>query len=191
MPEKVSVICSTTDILKPPPPLPPGADELVLIAGYGPRARNAAAKIAAFPILVFTDDSIRLTGSLVSIGRAGPEEGWWTLHGFEPQTTDPHLASMCAGASICSACHLPTGSVAPFQAVRRSIFNFIGGYHDVPDYGGNLAYRLDLAGARLFRTKAVGYVLRPWDVPGPGPLRGNSHRVIPAYLAERDFAATL
>lgn len=190
---KVSVVLSTPDLLHPPP-LPPGADELVLINGYGAVARNEGAKLASGDVLVFTDDSIRLTGSMERLHRAPPSEAWWALHAYQTSDErDSHLTSRCLAASLCSSVHIPSGSIRPFQALRRTLFSFVGGYRAVEDYSRDLALRLSAAGATLYRVDAVGYVLSDWtQVEKPTPRRAASyHRVVPAWTAERAFASTL
>ena len=191
---KVSVILSTPDLHRPPP-LPPGADELVLINGYGSVARNEGARLASGSILAFMDASVRVTGSFERMHRAPPSEAWWSLHSFRPSDgQDPHLASRCLGASLCAAAHLPSGSIQPFQAVRRPLFELIGGYHPVKDYARDLALRLSATGATLYRVDAIGYLLSDWEgAPKPeeqdeAPLL---YRVAPAWTAEKAFAATL
>lgn len=186
----VSVVVTTNDV-DVLPPMIPGADEILMVGGRGALARNAGAKVAHGRILVFIEDWVRLEGAFWELRHPPKRRNWWTVKAYVNATKDKHTSHVCAGASLCAACGLPSGSIGPFQAVRSTVFHELGGYRPTETgYDWDLSLRLAQRGEVLHRIHAVAHVLEPlrFNYAQENPMDPKIRRVA-AELAEVPWMA--
>lgn len=166
--DTVSIIVPTPAIDRVPP-LPPGADEALLVGGNDGQAhaKNVGASKASGSILVFLDDDVRVEGSLECLRRAPSDERWWSAT-YRDGTGDPYTQRMVAAVNVAARLGMHIASIGPFLALRRELFERVGGFGEEElheDTGA--ARRLGEAGARLSLLPLTVTLYRPFT-----PFRG-------------------
>ena len=153
-----------------------GSNEVVLVDGYGPSARNAGAEAATGDMLVFTDDTTELRGTLYPMRYSTTEQRWWTPRSYQCAIQSSRTESVCVGASLCSSIHSPSGSIYPFQAVSTDLFHQVGGYcASTIGYDRYLSRRLAALGNVPSRAPIIAYLFGEYEpridppVPDGGP----------------------
>jgi len=142
--------------------LPPGADEILLVEGPGVAgAKNEGARVAKGDVLLFTDDDVRIRGDLAWLKDRPGAEAWWRAELVDG--TDGLAASNVDQVNAAGRMGLSIGSNGPFQALRRRVFDYVGGFHadDVFEDIG-LSRRLSEAKIRLYSTPYRVVIRRPF-----------------------------